>query len=227
MKLVCISDTHMAHGKLVIPECDVLIHAGDWTHRGTIEQIAEFAEWFRNLDQAGEKICIPGNHDIMVEKHTERVRAEFPAEDGVHLLIGESVLIDGVSFWGDPHTPRFGLGYAFQLDRGRKAAAHWAKMPSHTNVAITHGPPIGYGDRVPDADIAGNWSAKHPVMCNAGDASLLARLHEVRPQYHICGHLHGGYGVHRHLDLSTVVVNAAVSADRNNQANFNPIVLHI
>ena len=222
-KIICISDTHGAHNKLEIPECDVLIHAGDWTTSGTMKQVKEFAEWFRSLDQASEKICIPGNHDIVAESYTDFVRDEFPSKDGIHLLIDEHVTVEGIKYWGSPYTSRFGVGYAFQVDRGSAARAHWSQIPSDANVIITHGPPKGYADLAVDF----NWdpTSIYGKLIHAGDNQLREKLAEIKPRFHVCGHMHGGYGIHP-TEFGTVVVNAAVSADRHNVSNFNPIVVH-
>ena len=39
MRIVCISDTHLAHetAMIKIPDGDILIHAGDGTHEGTVQ----------------------------------------------------------------------------------------------------------------------------------------------------------------------------------------------
>lgn len=42
MKLVVISDTHGQHDKLTIPECDVLIHCGDFTPDGKYNHVRDF-----------------------------------------------------------------------------------------------------------------------------------------------------------------------------------------
>jgi adhesin HecA-like repeat protein len=49
MKLVAISDTHDLHGSLIIPEGDVLIHAGDLTNRGTLEEVKVFNNFLSTL----------------------------------------------------------------------------------------------------------------------------------------------------------------------------------
>lgn len=46
MKLVCISDTHNFHQDIEIPDGDVLIHSGDATISGTVQEVAAFAAWF-------------------------------------------------------------------------------------------------------------------------------------------------------------------------------------
>ena len=42
MRLVAIADTHSFHDDLVIPDGDVLVHAGDMTQYGTVEELEEF-----------------------------------------------------------------------------------------------------------------------------------------------------------------------------------------
>ena len=49
VRLVLISDTHNKHRQLELPEGDVLIHAGDFTNRGTREEIQEFDAWLGEL----------------------------------------------------------------------------------------------------------------------------------------------------------------------------------
>ena len=49
MRLVCISDTHGLHRSLVLPDGDVLVHAGDMTHFGKGRQLDDFNEWLGEL----------------------------------------------------------------------------------------------------------------------------------------------------------------------------------
>jgi predicted phosphodiesterase len=39
MRLVCISDTHMSHRGIHLPEGDVLVHAGDATSAGQMRKV--------------------------------------------------------------------------------------------------------------------------------------------------------------------------------------------
>ena len=66
MKIVCISDTHGLHDKIVLPEGDMIIHAGDCTNFGSTAQVIEFLEWFSKLAYK-YKIFIAGNHDWFFE----------------------------------------------------------------------------------------------------------------------------------------------------------------
>lgn len=62
LRLVCISDTHMAHEGVYIPDGEVLIHAGDATSTGTTDEVTKFLDWFVSQPH-GHKILIAGNHD--------------------------------------------------------------------------------------------------------------------------------------------------------------------
>jgi predicted phosphodiesterase len=45
-RIVLLSDTHNCNEQISIPEGDVLIHAGDATNRGQIDEINLFDSWF-------------------------------------------------------------------------------------------------------------------------------------------------------------------------------------
>ena len=68
MKIVAISDTHSKHWKVAIPACDILIHAGDATWQGTVEEMADFAQWLE-AQPARHKVFVPGNHELAFKKH--------------------------------------------------------------------------------------------------------------------------------------------------------------
>ena len=66
-RIVCISDTHNRHDNIKVPDGDILIHAGDATNGGTIEEIAAFGKWFASLSHK-HKIFVAGNHDWLFER---------------------------------------------------------------------------------------------------------------------------------------------------------------
>ena len=72
-KIVCLSDTHNFHDQISVPDGDILIHAGDATNGGTIEEIKLFSRWFAGLPHR-HKIFVAGNHDWLFE--TDRRLAE-------------------------------------------------------------------------------------------------------------------------------------------------------
>jgi predicted phosphodiesterase len=46
MRIVAISDTHNRHEAIAVEPCDLLLHAGDVTARGTLAELAAFLAWF-------------------------------------------------------------------------------------------------------------------------------------------------------------------------------------
>ena len=67
MTFVAISDTHNMHTPLILPEGDVLIHAGDVTKQGSEAQVYHFLEWF-SAQPHRHKVFIAGNHDFYFER---------------------------------------------------------------------------------------------------------------------------------------------------------------
>lgn len=178
MRLALISDTHMRHAGLVVPACNVLIHAGDFSRRGTPEELETFLAWF-SAQPAPAKLFIAGNHDYVCEQDPELTR-RLARTAGVHYLFEEELEFGGLRFWGSPMTPWF-RGMAFNRPRGEPLRAHWARIPAGLDVLITHGPPRGLGDRT-------------FLGASVGCADLLARVREVPPRLHVFGHIHEGYG---------------------------------
>ena len=66
LRVVLISDTHGCHRQLTIPDGDVLIHGGDFTRSGLLEDAEDFNKWLGELGsthQFQHKIVINGNHE--------------------------------------------------------------------------------------------------------------------------------------------------------------------
>jgi hypothetical protein len=91
IRVVCISDTHNRHEELEIPKGDILLHAGDFTNRGTLEEISNFAAWLKALPFK-HKIVIPGNHELSLDtefyhKHWSSWHSSMQSsEDAIALL---------------------------------------------------------------------------------------------------------------------------------------------
>lgn len=69
IKIVCISDTHTNTPS--VPNGDVLIHAGDLTNAGTVEEIQKQLDWLDSLPHK-EKIFIIGNHDSYFDSKSRK-----------------------------------------------------------------------------------------------------------------------------------------------------------
>jgi Icc-related predicted phosphoesterase len=182
LKLVCISDTHGDHESVSLPPGDVLIHAGDLTGHGTKQETQAFFRWF-GMQSYRHKICVAGNHDTYMEQDPVACQ-EMANNAGVVLLDDSGCNVDGVSFWGSPITPRF-LDWSFMRDPGSDIEAHWNLIPNETDVLVTHGPVYGILDQV-DRECG---DREH-----TGCRSLLKRIQEIKPRFHVFGHIHEDYG---------------------------------
>jgi predicted phosphodiesterase len=187
--LVVLSDTHGRHGamKHPVPAGDILIHCGDFCGRGSLREVVDFANWFGDFPHP-HKLVTAGNHDGPVEEDPDHCRALF-AERGIELLLGETVVVEGYRFFGSPVTPTF-FNWHFMRERGEEIRAEWEKIPDDTDVVFTHGPP-------------------------SGCLELLERLRVVRPQLHLYGHIHEGYGVTCSDEIpGTTFINASTCTEQ-------------
>lgn len=199
MKIVAISDTHNLHDTLTIPECDILIHAGDATGDGTAKECIAFLLWMSSLDQCKHKIFVPGNHDFMFQKN---YKEHVPTN--VNVLIDKSITIGGIKIYGTPWQPFFydwafnGLekrpGYDYSYKGGPGPCSPDAEhpllkdkflmIPDDTNIIVCHGPPnIGNIDLV-------DRTKEHVGSVELTNA--IKRLPNLIAGFY--GHIHSGYG---------------------------------
>lgn len=203
MKIVAISDTHNRQNKLVIPECDILIHAGDWTSRGYRHEIRDFAKWLDKQVQCSEIVLIPGNHELEFENHLPASLEWFKEEcPWAHLLINESIAIDGIKIYGSPITPFF-CDWAWNKHRGDQIQPYWDAIPDDTNILITHGPPYGILDQTTYAD----GTIREDRL---GCYQLMNRIKQLKDlDLHFFGHIHAPGGTQKHID-GVSYYNAAI-----------------
>lgn len=206
-RIVCLSDTHNCNEKISVPGGDVLIHAGDATIRGTLDEIVLFNEWFANLPHRN-KIFVAGNHDWLFQ--TNPLAAQKLLDDKIVYLRDSSVEIENLKIYGAPWQPRF-YDWAFNLNRGRELAEKWRLIPADTDVLITHGPPNGILDFTPQGDFAG---------CE----ELRRRVEEIRPKAHIFGHIHCGYG--REEKFGVKFINAS-NCDEAYEPTNPPVIFDL
>ena len=210
MKINIIADTHCQHGAITVPECDILIHAGDACAHGNEQELRSFAIWFNNQTQAKTRLYIPGNHDRFVESYPDIAKLMFT--DGSKLLLDELVEVDGLRIFGTPWTPEL-CNWAFQGDdtggmkRGfRDLERHFGLLPD-CDVLVCHGPAFGIQDKTDMGD-------------RVGSVFLLKAIHRIKPKLFACGHVHKQRGVWS--DGTTKFVNACI-CDENYQPTRTPI----
>ena len=206
LRVVCISDTHVQCRRVEIPPGDVLIHAGDLTGSGSLEELASEAAWLRTMPHT-HKVIIAGNHDFCFERCGAAARALC---DGLIYLEDAEVTVAGLRIYGSPWQPRF-FDWAFNLDRGEPLRRVWSMIPEGLDVLVTHGPPRSLGDRT---------AAGEAVGCD----DLLDATRRTAPTYHVFGHIHEGYGVHR--DGPTTYINAS-TVDLSYRPVNAPVVLEV
>jgi Icc-related predicted phosphoesterase len=217
MKIVCISDTHSKHEGLVLPAGDVLVHAGDWTGRGSEKSTIEFLKWL-NYQPYKHKVFISGNHDFYGEQHSKafRLLVALHAPNCIYLE-NSAVAINGVKFYGAPQTPRF-FDWAFNVNRGPDIKKYWDAIDADTDVLITHGPSMGVMDLV----VVG-----YSPNCgeHVGCQDLADRIEQLpKLQAHIFGHIHSGHGKKK---IGKIIhVNAATCSEEYKPVN-RPIVISV
>jgi predicted phosphohydrolase len=203
-RLVFTSDTHGLHEQLVVPDGDILIHAGDMSMSGALDDLRAFNAWLARLPHR-HKIVIAGNHDFCFERQPAASAALLTAAD---YLMDSAVTVLGIRFYGSPWQPWF-FDWAFNLPRGPALRAKWDLIPAETEVLITHGPPQGHGDLTTRGDRAG---------CD----ELLAAVRRLQPRLHVFGHIHEGAGQTR--EGQTLCLNVS-ACDANYVLAYPPIVL--
>ena len=189
MKITVTSDTHNLHMHAMTPGGEIFVHAGDITQRGSLEELAAFNDWLGTLDYK-HKIVIAGNHDFCFEENLDGARGVL---SNAILLHDQEIVIDGVKFYGSPWQPEF-CDWAFNLPRGEPLRRKWRMIPDDTDVLITHGPPMGHGDKIRNVG-------------NVGCEDLLDRIRVVKPKIHVFGHIHEGHGIS--MEGATQCVNAS------------------
>jgi len=203
VRIVAIADTHALHRAISIPDGDILVHAGDITNTGALDDVADFNEYVGSLPHR-HKIVIAGNHDFCFERDPEGSAALLT---NCVYLQDEPVTIEGVVFYGSPWQPWF-YDWAFNLERGPAIREKWDLIPGDVDVLITHGPPFGHGDETTRGE-------------RVGCRDLLDAIERVQPQLHVFGHIHEGAGTYR--DGRTTFINASC-CDRAYRPVNRPIV---
>lgn len=205
MRIAFISDTHNQHDTVTrfLIGGDVIIHAGDATGRGTLPELNQFFEWFDSLNYT-HKVFIAGNHDWGFQKDPHTYKKILESYPSITYLQDSYTIIDGVKIYGSPWQPEF-FNWAFNLPRnGEDLREKWFWIPNDTDILITHGPPSGYLDY--------SFYGNERVGCEL----LLERVKEVKPFFHIFGHIHNSHG---HIyENETNFINASVLDDRYNMA---------
>jgi predicted phosphodiesterase len=133
------------------------------------------------------------------------------------------ILIAGNHDWLFQRHPAF-CDWAFNLARkGRALREAWNRIPMDTDILVTHGPAYGILDQVAP-EPPGGWHPDAIQPEHLGCEELLIRVRTIKPRLHVCGHIHGGYGIRK--DKETTHVNASICDEGYRPVNA-PIVLDL
>jgi Icc-related predicted phosphoesterase len=192
LEIICRSDTHELHRGGDVPDGDLLIHAGDITFFSRRPSVlTDFNDWLGEMPHL-YKVVIPGNHDTLLEDKANRRKITT-----AHLLINEGVELGGVKIWGTPVTALDCGAFALPDDIAR--AAIWARIPTDTDILVTHIPPARILDGTPG-------TAEH-----SGCESIRNLYRRICPQLHVFGHVHIAAGTHQ--AKHTNFVNVALAGE--------------
>lgn len=209
MKIVVTSDIHGQIKNLSIPECDILLIAGDIGDYG--KQIYKDANWLEydfnpwlKKQPAKHIVMTPGNHDVVFDYALSLV----PKLD-CHVLIDKFIEVEGIKIYGSPWSREF-YNWGFNLPEDKLALA-WEKIPEGLDFLLVHSPPYGIFDETQHPHYPSN---------RIGSPSLLERIKKVRPKYVIFGHNHGQPGVMEEDGIT--FINATLLDDSRTGIITNP-----
>lgn len=220
IKIAAISDLHGCLPN--IPECDLLLIAGDICPHFCSEfepvgcendvngqaawLASKFQDWCQiQRERAGAIFGCWGNHDFVGQKHKDIVNLELilTARIGTDKLFNYK----GLNIWTTPwqlwyhnwafNAPTNGnLGEEFLRER-------YEQIPDDIDIIVSHGPPFGYGDITRKGQ-------------RTGSKALIETIDKVKPKLVITGHLHESYGQYKHNN--TKIINASLC-----NINYEPV----
>lgn len=207
-KIVCISDTHGMHRNLIVPDGDILIHAGDFTRYGNLSEAKDFNVWIGELPHK-IKIVILGNHESNANWSNSASEiisnAEFLRNTSLILERDEETGLPPIHIYGtDFYWPSTCRNHAYDL------------IPPDTNILLSHGPPSCHVDG------------------NNGCKFLRSTIDEKLPKCNllVCGHIHFAHGLSVEkkvgMDQSsfdTTYINASC-AGHHRELKYPPIILN-
>jgi 3',5'-cyclic AMP phosphodiesterase CpdA len=181
INVVAISDTHNQHGKIKLPQGDLLVHAGDFSNEGSYKETVDFLDWFsrKSADFKHGGVFISGNHDSLDEENPAMMKSLVQDRKHIQYLNNSGLVIADRVIWGSPTTPKFG-GWSYMPPLAERIR-HWSLIPQETDLLIVHGPAHQMLDLCDDG---------RRVGCPHLLSAILSRI--VKKM--VCGHIHYSHG---------------------------------
>lgn len=183
MKILCLSDTHTFHNTIDfkqieedLREVETIVFAGDFTVRGTEEELNNFVSWLDKVPFPN-KIVIPGNHDTNSQYQMQEAFDKIGAKFFIH----ESFMLNGIKFFASAYSPLYSKKFpAYSINVEEQKKLFYA-IPRNTEVLITHTPAYSILDNI--------------QFENAGSVPLYDVIKNMTSlRCHIFGHIHEAVG---------------------------------
>lgn len=229
IRIVCLSDTHslQSYIKFDIPNGDILIHSGDFSKCGKLQEVQEFNEWLGTLPHQ-HKLVIAGNHELSFDssfthpfsnsnqrsKHSSGLLDTMPTLGHSKESLQESISTQNIkdhltncTYLEDSGIELYGL--KFWGSPWQPEFCRWAFNLKRGQEILDK------WNLIPD-DIDILITHTPPIGFNdlccskvrAGDVELLMTVQKrVKPKYHIYGHVHEAYGLSS--DGKIIFINAS------------------
>lgn len=201
--------------KVDVPKGDILIHSGDLTYRGTIQEMSEELHLLKEKGEGFKHIVfICGNHDWLGERNSDLLQQMCSDLDIIYLE-NSSVELEGYKIYGSPVSPFF-CNWAFNVNRGVDIKAVWGKIPDDVEILVTHGPPWGVLDQISE-----EYNTHH-----LGCEELVERVTQLpKLKLHVFGHIHGS-GTRTKEHNGTIFANASICTETYKPTN-KPLVIYL
>lgn len=184
-KILATSDTHFQFDSSKWPTCDVFIHAGDLMMSGEEKEWTGVSDCLKQV-RAPVKYLIPGNHDRRIERFESLSQKELE-DRGVNLVLPSSPVVylpSGHSMFCLPYVTNLPQwSYSKTEKKIMDYLYGWWSWPDGPDIVVSHGPPYGILDKVPQEGSVGSKAAKSWWS-----------LRRKKPKIWIFGHIHEGYG---------------------------------
>jgi len=169
MLIDCISDLHGHYPKL--SGGNILIVAGDLCANDSLYEQDRFHDWLSMQDYES-KLYLAGNHDTFLINNSFYESQHF---------LGGSCQFNGLKIYGSPWSKSFPRMNpkckAFTCPTEDGLREKFKQIPDNTDILITHTPPYGILDETASGE-------------HVGSKALLEEVLQVKPRFHLFGHVH-------------------------------------
>ena len=180
VRVVVVSDTHGLHDTFgPLPDGDILIHCGDFTDKGTAEEVASFDRWLSECPHL-YKVVVSGNHDVSAFSTFDPARAAELLPSATHYLDCGHIELCGLRIFGISWKRQFGAANLIAALEQRRP--HLETLP--IDILVCHEPPSGTLDGGYGCD-----TIKTLMVDDGGCArvNLFGHVHEARGSVWISG----------------------------------------